>query len=68
MVLGLMAVEAIGKLIGGSDTSGRWPGLSGELLDRETCGRTLGLIEAGDDRSSRSVDSNTLGGVARAFR
>ena len=32
MVLGLMAAEAIGDPIGGSDTSGGWLELSGELL------------------------------------
>ena len=65
MVLGLMAAEAIGDPIGGSDTSGGWLELSGELL---STGRReashLGLIEAGGDRRSRSVESNTLGGVA----
>ncbi len=32
MVLGLMAAEAIGESIGGSDTSGGWLELFGELL------------------------------------
>ncbi len=69
MVLGLMAAEAIDEPIGGSDTSGRWLELSGELLSigRREASRS-GVIEAGGDRRSRSVESNTLGGVARALR
>jgi hypothetical protein len=69
VVLGLMAVETIGDLIGGSDTSGGWLELSGELLStgRRVATRS-GLIEAGGDRRSRSVESNILGGVAWAFR
>uniref|UniRef100_A0A0D9ZGU0 Uncharacterized protein n=1 Tax=Oryza glumipatula TaxID=40148 RepID=A0A0D9ZGU0_9ORYZ len=39
-----------------------------ELLSiRETCGRTLGLVEVGGDQHSRSVELNTPGDVARAF-
>jgi hypothetical protein len=69
VVLGLMAAEAIGDPIGGSDTSGGWLELSGELLStgRHVATRS-GLIEAGGDRRSRSVESNTPGGLARVFR
>jgi hypothetical protein len=63
-----MAAEAIGDPIGGSDTSGGWLELSGELLstERHEAARSR-LIEARGDRRSRSVESNTLGGVAWAF-
>ncbi len=69
MVLGLMAAEAIGDPIDGSDTSGGWLELSSELLSigRRVATRS-GLIEAGGDWRSRLVESNTLGVVAWAFR
>lgn len=64
-----MAAEAIGDPIGGSDTSGGWLKLSGELLSTGRCKASCsGLIEARRDRRSRLVESNTPGEVARAFR
>jgi hypothetical protein len=55
------ATEAIGGPTGGSETSGG-------RFNTKTCGRTLRLIEAGGDRWSQQVESNTWGMVARAFQ